>query len=151
MRLHLSNASLGGIFPATSERFDSLQLDCLCGYGSVSSILPTAPWIRKSLDLTQSSIFEELMIYIEYCSSYNRNWISGLGMGNLTTFFDNFLAPPLPFGQMRSSTSWVLHLLSFLLSFFLSFCLTPEESWKNLSILMLGLWNFARAILGHNH
>ena len=37
--------------------------------------------------------------------------------------FNDFLAPPLPFGQMRSSTSWVLHLLSAFLSFFLSFCL----------------------------
>ena len=41
--------------------------------------------------------------------------------------------------------------LPFSLSFSLSFFLSPEESWKNLSILMLGLWNFAWTILGHNH
>ena len=62
----------------------SLLLDCLCGYGSVSSILPIAPWLRKSLDLTQSNILKGLMIHIEYCSSYNvindTKWISGLGM-----------------------------------------------------------------------
>ena len=46
-----------------------------------------------------------------------------------------FLAPPLSFGQMRSSTSWSLHLLTP----FLSYSVTPEESRKSLSILMLGL------------
>ena len=38
-----------------------------------------------------------------------------------------FLAPPLPFGQMRSSASWVLHLLPFSLSAFLSAFLSHSE------------------------
>ena len=58
-----------------------------------------------------------------------------------------FLAPPLPFGQMRSSTPWSFHLLTVCLAV----CVPPAESWKSLSILMLGLWNFACSIPGHNH
>ena len=42
---------------------------------------------------------------------------------------------------------WSLHLLPFCLSPFL----TPEESWKYKSILMLGLWNLACSILEHKH
>merc|ERR1712239_39206 len=40
-------------------------------------------------------------------------------------------APPLPFGQMRSSTSWVLHFLSFFLSFSLPFSRRKLEKSLN--------------------
>ena len=60
-----------------------------------------------------------------------------------------FLALPLPFGQIQSSTSWYLHLLTPFLSFSLSFFLTPEESWKNLSILLLVPWSLAWSIPRH--
>ena len=63
----------------------------------------------------------------------------------------SWLTSLLKLGQYRRSTSWVLHFLSPFLSFFLPFFLSPKESWKNLSILMLGLWNFAWGIPGHNH
>ena len=42
-----------------------------------------------------------------------------------------FLAPPLAFGQLRSSTPWVGHSHPT--------TLTLKESWKTLSILILGL------------
>ena len=45
-----------------------------------------------------------------------------------------FLAPPLPFGQMRSSTSWVLHFLSSFLSPFLSFFLTHSGRKLKISV-----------------
>ena len=51
------------------------------------------------------------------------------------------------FGQMQSPTSWYLHLLANLvtnlLSYFLSLFLLLAETWKSLSILMLGLSNSA--------
>ena len=43
--------------------------------------------------------------------------------------FNDFLAPPLPFGQMRSSISWVLHLLTVCLSVSLCPCV-PVSSRK---------------------
>ena len=41
--------------------------------------------------------------------------------------------------------------LSFFLPFSLSPFLSPEESWKNLSVLMLGLLNVVCSIPGCNH
>ena len=48
---------------------------------------------------------ERVNTFRSYCSSSLKNIFQ-------------FLNPPLPFGQMQSSTSWYLHLLPFFLSFF---------------------------------
>ena len=66
---------------------------------------------------------------------------------------------PPPFSPLISSAFalWAIAELYILgpsltpsLSPFLPSFLSPAESWKNHSILMLGLWNLACSILGHN-
>ena len=101
----------------------------------------------KVFDLPMSHIWLSAWIYRckqKQCPlSPDLGFWKGLGWETEQTFADNSF--------IFSSAFAELYILVPSLPVCLSVSLPPKESWKNLLILMLGLWNFAWGIPGQIH